>query len=123
MAKKALDLLKEYDGVYLHIKGADEFGHDGEPLKKKESIEKIDKDFFGNIMDIDLYETALVISADHSTPCQLKTHSDDPVPLVICSEKIIKDKICRFTEREVKKGSLGLMYGKDVLKKVLDILS
>jgi len=123
MAKKALDLLKEYDGVYLHIKGPDEFGHDGEPLKKKESIEKIDKDFFGNIMNVDLYETALIISADHSTPCQLRAHSDDPVPLIICNEKLIKDKVCRFTEREVKKGSLGLMYGKDVLKKALEILS
>jgi len=31
--------------IYVHIKGPDEFGHDGDALGKKQNIEKIDSDF------------------------------------------------------------------------------
>ncbi len=42
-AKIAIDSLKKYDGIYVHIKGPDEPAHDGDFNKKKEIIEAIDK--------------------------------------------------------------------------------
>jgi len=43
-------------------------------------IEEIDSRFLGNLIPhIDFEETILAISADHSTPCQVRSHTDDPV--------------------------------------------
>ncbi|HEY4699928.1 MAG TPA: alkaline phosphatase family protein [Nitrososphaerales archaeon] len=122
-AKKALSLLKKYDCVYVHIKGPDEPGHDGDALKKKKVIELIDSDFFKILIsNVDMGNTTFIVSADHSTPCSDKSHSDDPVPLVISGPNVKRDSVCRFTEKEAAKGSLGIMRGIDVLPKALTYL-
>jgi 2,3-bisphosphoglycerate-independent phosphoglycerate mutase len=115
-AAKTLDLLKKYDGVYIHIKGPDEPGHDGDARRKTKVIERIDAEFFGKlIQEVDPKTTTFIVSADHSTPCTLKGHSADPVPLLISGPKVERDSVCRFTEREAKNGRLGKMRGIEVL--------
>jgi 2,3-bisphosphoglycerate-independent phosphoglycerate mutase len=115
LKKKAAVFLKELkEGtiVYVHIKGPDEFGHDGDAVGKKKSIETIDKDFFSAAaqeMDV----TTIAVSCDHATPCTIKMHSSDPVPLLMTS-KSGHDGL-RFTEKNAKNGSLGRVYGRDVL--------
>ena len=119
-AKKTIELLQTYDGVYIHIKGPDEPGHDGDAERKKKVIEKIDSDFFSPLMkEVDMKDTTILISADHSTPCIIKGHSADPVPVLISGKNIKNDNVCRFTEKETAKGRLGIMLGKDVLPKAL----
>ncbi|MEM2884425.1 MAG: alkaline phosphatase family protein [Nitrososphaerales archaeon] len=115
-ARKALELLSRYSGVYVHLKGPDEPGHDGDPWAKKKVLEEIDQLFFSRlILNIDLDQVVVVISADHATPCTLRAHSSDPVPLLITGGKAGKDGLCRFTERDCAKGSLGNILGRDVL--------
>ena len=107
IAKKIIKL--KYDHFYIHFKETDVPGHDGLPTQKKKMIELID-DFFSVLRK----EKAIAaITADHSTPCSLKAHSADPVPLLLYGKE--KDKSKRFTEKEAKKGSIGKIYGKDVL--------
>jgi 2,3-bisphosphoglycerate-independent phosphoglycerate mutase len=101
--------------VYVHIKGPDEFGHDGDAKGKKKCIESIDKDFFS--VAAGLGDAKLAVSCDHATPCSLKMHSDDPVPLLITSES--KGDGRRFTEANAERGSLGHMKGSEVLSRVL----
>lgn len=110
--KKEFD---KYDYFYVHFKETDIPGHDGLPLEKKRMIEVIDKEFFSFIRG--LKDIVLVITADHSTPCSLKAHSNDPVPLLIYGKG--KDKIKKFTEKESRKGSIGKIYGKDILRNLL----
>ena len=100
--------------VYVHIKGPDEFGHDGDARGKKRCIEEIDRDFFSVAGEVE--GLRLGVSCDHSTPCTLKMHSDDPFPLLVTSEK---GDGRRFTEPDAKRGSLGHMMGRDVLRAVL----
>lgn len=115
-AKIALDEIKKYDGLYIHIKGPDEPAHDGDFKKKKEIIEAIDKFFFANLIkDIDFDNAIIAVTADHSTPCKMKAHSADPVPLLVCGGKIKSDKSLDFTEANAKKGSLSEIIGKDLL--------
>ena len=115
-AKKTMELLKGYGFVYVHLKGPDEPGHDGNYIAKKKSIELIDKLFFNVLMkDLDLEEVMLIVSSDHSTPCTLKGHSDDPVPVIITSKTKKEDKICRLTEKDCQKGSLGTIEGYTLL--------
>lgn len=121
-AKKTLELLEKYDGVYIHIKGPDEPGHDGDADLKKKVIEQIDSEFFGILLQkANLEKVTFLISADHSTPCNIKRHSADPVPVLISGPLIKRDNTCRFTEKETSKGSLGIMLGKDVLTKAISL--
>jgi len=102
--------------VYVHIKGPDEFGHDGDARGKKKNIESIDTEFFSvALRHID--DSTLAVSCDHATPCTLKMHSADPVPLLV-SGKARGDGL-RFNEADAALGSLGHMRGSDVLGKVV----
>ncbi|MEP0826656.1 MAG: 2,3-bisphosphoglycerate-independent phosphoglycerate mutase [Nitrososphaera sp.] len=123
-AKVAAKSLKSVNAVYVHIKGPDEFGHDGDARGKKKNIEDIDKRFFGTLIE-ELKgddDVAIVVSGDHSTPCIKKGHSDDPVPLLISSSRVKQDGSARFTEDYGKRGSLGLLMGADVLPTAIKML-
>jgi 2,3-bisphosphoglycerate-independent phosphoglycerate mutase len=108
--RKLLDLLPRYDCFYIHIKGPDEPGHDGNFKLKTQLIETIDKFLFGKLLpEIKLNNNIVCVTADHSTPCKLKNHSDDPVPVLIAGDRIKGDEVAKFSEKECKKGSLGLL--------------
>lgn len=122
-ARVAAKAMETQNAIYVHLKGPDEFGHDGDATGKMKNIEEIDRRFFGTLLDnIDTSKVAVVISADHSTPCINKGHSDDPVPLLVSGDSIKDDGTIRVTEQEAKKGSLGLIEGAQVLEKALDLI-
>jgi 2,3-bisphosphoglycerate-independent phosphoglycerate mutase len=123
-AKVAADSLKLVNAIYVHIKGPDEFGHDGNASGKKKNIEDIDRRFFGTLMqELNKVDAAIVISGDHSTPCIKKGHSDDPVPLLVSSSRVEHDGSARFTENYAKRGRLGLLMGADVLPTAMKMVS
>lgn len=123
-AKSLLEAIPSYNCFYIHIKGPDEPGHDGDPQLKKHLIEMIDEHFLGNVLPyIKASEWIICITADHSTPCKLKTHSDDPVPLLISGGSISGDGIGKFGERECREGSLGVLEkGSELMPKLMDLL-
>ena len=118
-ASKLLKIIKDHDVVYVHIKGPDEFGHDGNAKGKKNNINEIDKRFFRKILEgistIKSIEIYFIISGDHSTPCIKKAHTDDPIPIIVSGQGIRNDTTSRFTESNSKRGSLGKIYGYQVL--------
>jgi len=114
-AQVAAKSLKSVNAVYVHIKGPDEFGHDGDARGKKKNIEDIDRRFFGTLVQELKGNAAIVVSGDHSTPCAKKGHSDDPVPLLVSGSIIKQDGSARFTENYGKRGRLGMLMGADVL--------
>ena len=122
-AKVAAQAMQTENAIYVHLKGPDEFGHDGDAVGKMKNIEEIDKRFFGTLLDnIDVTKIAVMISADHSTPCINKGHSDDPVPLLISGDMITNDDSQRFTEEEGRKGTIGLIEGAQVVKTGIDLI-
>tara|TARA_B110001454_G_scaffold114013_1_gene106785 strand:- start:517 stop:1815 length:1299 start_codon:yes stop_codon:yes gene_type:complete len=111
------------NAIYVHLKGPDEFGHDGDAIGKMKNIEEIDERFFGTLLkNIDTNKVTVMISADHSTPCINKGHSDDPVPVLISGDKIENDGSERFTEEFAKKGEIGLLEGAQVVSKAIEII-
>jgi len=83
-AAAARELLSRFPFVYVHLKGPDEPGHDGDAPRKRQVVEEIDRSFFGPFTDhLDLRSVRLAVTADHATPCVLRGHSDDPVPWLL----------------------------------------
>jgi 2,3-bisphosphoglycerate-independent phosphoglycerate mutase len=116
LAERSVEELPAYNGLYIHIKGPDVPGHDGDAEKKKEIIEAIDSLFFGNLLPrVDLEKTIVTVTADHSTPCTLRAHSPDSVPLLVTGGKIPSDGISTFGEGACEKGSLGTLLGPELM--------
>jgi len=122
--KKLLEVLPRYDCFYIHIKGPDEPAHDGNFQLKTQMIATIDKFFFGKLLlRVDLKEYILSVTSDHATPCKLKAHSDDPVPVLIEGDKIKGDRAPKFSEKECEKGSLGILQrGTQLMPKLMSLL-
>lgn len=122
-AKVAAKAMETQNAIYVHLKGPDEFGHDGDAIGKTKNIEEIDERFFGTLLDnIDSEKVCVVVSADHSTPCINKGHSDDPVPVLVSANYIKNDGSIRYTEKDAKKGSMGLIEGAQVLRRAIDVI-
>ena len=108
----ALEALKTDDFVYLHIEASDEAGHEGDFDLKRLTIEDLDKRVVGPI-----YETvkdwkepvAIAVLPDHPTPCELRTHTAEPVPFLIYYPGIEPDGVQTFDEEACKQGVYGVM--------------
>jgi 2,3-bisphosphoglycerate-independent phosphoglycerate mutase len=121
--KTLLEMLPKYDCFYIHLKGPDEPGHDGNYKLKSQIIAAIDKYFFGPLLkQISLKDNLICITADHATPCELKVHSDTPVPVLISGNKLNGGISVKFSEKECAKGSLGtLARGCELLPKLMEM--
>jgi 2,3-bisphosphoglycerate-independent phosphoglycerate mutase len=113
----ALEQIKKYDFAYVHMKGADICGENGDCEGKKEFIERIDQSLEG----LKYFDGVIAITADHSTPCSHKDHSGDPVPILIHGKGIIPDDVDKFDEIKCKNGSLGTMQGSEVMSRIMDL--
>jgi 2,3-bisphosphoglycerate-independent phosphoglycerate mutase len=112
-AKKAI---KNYDFIFLHIKACDNLAEDGKFLEKKEFIEKIDQ----NLKQIlNLKNILIVITGDHSTCSLKKSHCNLPNPILIYGAK--KDGCKKFSEKECRKGKLGILKQIDLMKKIFTL--
>jgi len=117
---KAKQALADYDFVFTHVKATDSLAEDGNFIGKKEFIEKCDKALseLVNLPD----NVLLVITADHSTACELKAHTADPVPVLFNSSHVRVDSVSKFNEREFSNGGLGHIEGKDIMPEIMNIM-
>ena len=112
----ALEALGGYDGLYIHIKGPDIPAHDGDHEAKIESIERIDESFFGSLLpSLDVRKVLVAITADHSTSCARKAHTDGPVPLLISGGGVNSDGVQTYGERASRGGALGHLKGPEIM--------
>ncbi len=118
-----LKLLDRVDAVYVHLKGPDEPGHDGDLKAKVKAIELIDQHYVSKLARELPSDAAILVTADHATPYTRKAHSGDPVPVVLAHEKLEPDGVKEFTERACAGGSLGVIeHGYQLLPTVLSLL-
>ena len=103
-ARAALRALREYDIVYVHVEAPDEAGHNGDVKAKVRAIEDFDAKVVGTILK-DIHKTgeySILLMPDHFTPIRARTHTEEPVPLVVCRSKDMagtrKKKKRRYSE-------------------------
>lgn len=111
-AAAALEALKTDDFVYLHVEASDEAGHEGDVDLKIRTIENLDSRAIGPIYEAvkDCDEpVAIAVLPDHPTPCELRTHTAEPVPFLIWYPGIEPDEVQTFDEVAACSGAYGLM--------------
>lgn len=98
------DQWKNFDFFYMHIKGTDSAGEDGDFSRKARLIEEADR----HIPRIrSLEPDVVIVTGDHSTPAALKSHSWHPVPTILWAKHCRPDKVEHFGERACLGGGLG----------------
>ena len=121
-AKLALEAIDGYDGLYIHIKGPDVPAHDGDHQAKIASIEDIDGIFFAALMDaLDMSNTIVAVTADHSTSCARKAHTDGPVPLLVAGAGVTGDDVASYGESASRDGALGHLRGVEIMPNLVEL--
>ncbi|HZK52351.1 MAG TPA: alkaline phosphatase family protein [Actinomycetota bacterium] len=121
-AELALEAIEGYDGLYIHIKGPDVPAHDGDHDAKIHSIEDIDAHFFAPLLDsLDLRRALVAVTADHSTSCARKSHTDGPVPLLISGAGVSADGVDTYGETASRNGALGHLMGPQIMPNLVKL--
>ena len=76
-ANAAIEALKKYDIVFIHIEGPDEAGHSGNAELKKKGVEMIDKHIVGPVYKaLQQYDQwRIMVLPDHPTPVSTRSHN------------------------------------------------
>jgi len=110
--KTLIQNYSNYDFFFLHIKGTDSAGEDGDFDRKVKVIEQVDK-ALPNLMGIK--PDVIVVTGDHSTPALLKGHSWHPVPVLLYSKWCRPDRVSEFSESACISGGLGRLPAKQIM--------
>ncbi len=105
-----------HDYVFIHVKGTDMAGEDGDFDAKVAVIESVDAALPRLLA---LRADVLCITGDHSTPVPMKGHSWHPVPALVRSAVCFADGSPRFHEKACRAGSLGDLASKDLIAVLL----
>ncbi len=111
-AQAAIEALRTDDFVYLHIEASDEAGHEGDVPLKLKTIEYLDSRAIRPIVEtIANWDepVAIAVLPDHPTPCELRTHTADPIPFLIYYPGIVPDDVQTYDEVSCREGGYGMM--------------
>ena len=103
---------QKYDFFFVHVKGTDTAGEDGNFDAKVAVLEEVDCEI---VTLLALRPDVLVVTGDHSTPATLKAHSWHPVPVLLSGGTCRTDGVQEFSERGCLQGGLGRLRGKELL--------
>jgi len=109
----AAQVWNDYDFLFIHVKYTDSRGEDGNFEAKKAVIEEVDAALPSLLA---LQPDVLIITGDHSTPSQLRSHSWHPVPLLLWAPATARrDGSTHFGERACARGGLGTFQAQDIM--------
>ena len=99
----------DYDFFFVHFKYTDSTGEDGNFEEKVKRIEELD----AAVPQITgLNPDVMIVTGDHSTPCNMKSHSWHPVPTLLASDLCRFDACTTFGESSCLQGGLGQFEAK-----------
>jgi len=107
---------KDFDFFFLHVKGTDMAGEDGNFDAKVKVVEQVDAALPQLLA---LQPDVLCVTGDHSTPAPMQGHSWHPVPALLAARTAFADGYPRFHEKAARTGSLGTLASRDLMAVLL----
>jgi 2,3-bisphosphoglycerate-independent phosphoglycerate mutase len=118
-----LDALNTDDFVYLHIEASDEAGHEGDLRLKLRTIENLDRRVVRPIYEaVKDKNVAIAILPDHPTPCEIRTHTSDPVPFLLWCPGMEPDEVQTYDEDAAAEGKYGLLKGDEFMNLLMRMM-
>ena len=116
-AEAALAALESRDFVYVHVEAPDEAGHSGDPVLKIRAIEDFDREVVGPVLEAanTRRDLAVLVTCDHRTPLEKRTHTREPVPFAYFGPGVVSDGMSAFSESAAAEGSVKLIFGHELL--------
>ncbi len=125
-AQAALEALQTDDFVYLHVEASDEAGHDGDVSLKLQTIEDLDHRLVAPILQalgphqqVNGETVSIALLPDHPTPCELRTHTAEPIPFCFYYPGMVPDEVKAFSEIDAKEGYYGILHGDEFIKEFM----
>lgn len=117
----AIEALKTYDVVCVHIEAPDEASHEGRADEKVKALEAIDQHIVGPIHEAlkKQGEYRILVMPDHSTPVSTKKHSHGWVPFAACGSGISKNGNTTYDELSAAGSGLSYPHGWDLIPKLM----
>jgi 2,3-bisphosphoglycerate-independent phosphoglycerate mutase len=115
LAPMLRERIDDYDFFFLHVKGTDKAGEDGDFEHKVSVIEQVD-DVVPALLDTGVGVT--LITGDHSTPARMRSHSWHPVPFLMHGGPGRGRGVeagASFGEAECARGVLGCIRGCELM--------
>ncbi len=105
----------DFDFLFLHVKGTDKAGEDGDQAAKVRVIEDLDGQLPRLLERLDPARDVLAITGDHSTPAPMKLHSWHPVPLLLHGPFCSIDGETTFSEQAAARGHVGTIPSRELM--------
>jgi len=115
----AFEALKDNDIAIVHIEAPDEAGHGGSADEKIEAIGNIDRDVVSVIRARTGKGLRVLVSPDHPTPIEIRTHTPDPVPFLLWGEGFSANGAKAFSESEAGTTGLYIDPGYTIMRKLV----
>lgn len=117
-ASAAIEALREYDIVFVHIEAPDEASHSGNAEIKKKAVEQIDKYIVGPVFEaLQGYESwRMLVMPDHPTPVRTCAHSNEPVPFALAGDNISGILHAAFGETNAAKSGFRIDNGFELME-------
>jgi 2,3-bisphosphoglycerate-independent phosphoglycerate mutase len=112
----------DVDLVCVHVEAPDEASHEGDVQAKIKAIEEIDLHIVGPIHEAlkQQGDYRILVSPDHPTPVQSKTHSHGIVPFTIAGKGIKPDTNTSYDEIQAEASDHQFPLGFEVMKTFID---
>ena len=123
-AAAAIEALRKYDFVFLHVEASDEAGHDGDLELKVKTIEYLDKRIVKPIYEeVKTWDEPVCIAVlpDHPTPVEMRIHVNEPVPFLIWYPGIESDDVERYDEVSCVSGCYGLLRLQQFMQTLMSV--
>ena len=118
----ALEAIRKYDLVYVHVEAIDECTHLGDLKLKLRAIEDFDAKIVAPVLAaMEGKNCNFAVLPDHPVPIKLRKHTTTPVPLAICGPHFAPDQVTRFSETDAPTGKLGLLRKEELVRKLLEL--
>ena len=123
-AAAAIEALRKYDFVFLHVEASDEAGHDGDLELKVKTIEYLDKRIVKPIYEeVKTWDEPVCIAVlpDHPTPVEMRIHVNEPVPFLVWYPGIESDDVERYDEVSCVSGCYGLLRLQQFMQTLMSV--
>ena len=123
-AAAAIEALRKYDFVFLHVEASDEAGHDGDLELKVKTIEYLDKRIVKPIYEeVKTWDEPVCIAVlpDHPTPVEMRIHVNEPVPFLIWYPGIEADDVEQYDEVSCVSGCYGLLRLQQFMQTLMSV--